>query len=64
MVTKLNYTKMEVDEIFAFLQDNNLFKYDELLLVIKCYGDNKETYDTICYCRYGYTFDQLIEELK
>lgn len=59
MTTKFN--NADVDYIYEWLLVNEKFTEDELSLVTKGFGDNINTYDTICYVRYGYDFDQLFE---
>ena len=45
-----------------YLLDYELFTEDELILVRKGWGRNKDTYDRICQVRYGMDIDQLAEE--
>lgn len=48
--------------IYDFFIDYELFTEEELQLVIKGWGDNLETYNTIAHVRYGYDVEQLAEK--
>lgn len=56
-----SFTNNDVDFIFDYLIDNLYFTEDELILITKVFGDNIDNYNAICQCRYGYDFQQLIE---
>ena len=56
----MDYLK-DVDYIYNYLLINDYFTEEELNLVMKGWGDNTKTYDTICHVRYGMDFDQIWE---
>lgn len=62
MTTKYKNTKEDLDHIFNYLSTMNYFTESELLLVISGWGDNIDTYDTICQVRFAMDFDQLEDE--
>ena len=47
---------------YAYLLEYEYFTEEELNLVIKGWGDNEKTYDTICQVRYAMDIDQLALE--
>ena len=47
---------------YDYLLEYEYFTEEELDLVIKGWGDNPKTYDTICHVRYGMDVDQLVGE--
>lgn len=51
----------DLNHIFNYLLEGDYFTEEELLLVIKAYGDNIDTYNTICQVRYAMDFDQIEE---
>lgn len=57
------YTNCDEDlnHIFDYLLVGNYFTEEELILVTKGFGDNVDTYNTICQVRYGMDFDQIEE---
>lgn len=61
MTQKYNNTQEDLNHIFNYLKDHRYFEHEELLLVIKGWGDNINTYDTICQVRFAMDFDQLEE---
>lgn len=47
---------------YQYLLEYEYFTEEELNLVIKGWGDNEKTYDTICQVRYAMDIDQLAYE--
>lgn len=47
---------------YDYLLMYELFTEEELNLVIKGWGDNSDTYDTICQVRFAMDIDQLASE--
>jgi hypothetical protein len=61
---KLKETFSEVDDLWSYLVDNELFTDAEIQLVINMMGYSTETLNDAIYARYGYRdLDQLVEEL-
>jgi hypothetical protein len=61
---KLKETFSEVDDLWVYLVDNELFTDAEIQLVINMMGYSTETLNDAIYARYGYRdLDQLVEEL-
>jgi hypothetical protein len=61
---KLKETFSEVDDLWVYLVDNELFTDAEIQLVINMIGYSTETLNDAIYARYGYRdLDQLVEEL-
>lgn len=56
-----HFTTLDVDFIYNYLIDKEYFTEEELCLVVKAFGDNIDTYNTIIYTRYGYDFEQLYD---
>lgn len=54
--------KLSCNEKFNHLIDYGYFTWEELCLCIAGWGDNDQTYDTICHVRFGMDFDQLYQE--
>jgi hypothetical protein len=61
---KLKETFSEVDDLWVYLVDNELFTDAEIQLIINMMGYSTETLNDAIYARYGYRdLDQLVEEL-
>jgi hypothetical protein len=61
---KLKETFSEVDDLWSYLVDNELFTDAEIQLITTMIGYNTETLNDAIYARYGYRdLDQLVEEL-
>jgi len=61
---KLKEAFTEVDDLWSYLVDNELFTDAEIQLVINMMGYSTETLNDAIYARYGYRdLDQLVEEL-
>ena len=55
-------TQETLNKIFDYLVEYDYFTEKELLLVVKGWGDNEKTYNTVCQVRYGMDWDQLANE--
>lgn len=58
-----SFSNLDVEHIYEYLIEYQLFTEEELILVTKAFGDNIDTYNTICQVRFGMDFDQLEDEL-
>ena len=54
----------DVNEVYAYLVDNNLFTEDELNLVTCINGYTLETLNGCIYARYGYHSLEQMEQIK
>lgn len=57
-----NKKRTRVMTVYDFLLTHEYFTEEELDLAIKGWGDNEETYNTICQVRYAMDPDQLALE--
>jgi hypothetical protein len=60
---KLKEAFTEVNDIWSYLEDNEMFTFDELRLITDINGYNIDTLNDALYSRYGYrSLEQYLEE--
>ena len=58
----MKQAEFNYETIYNFLIDQELFNEEEISLCVTGWGDNLETYNTMCQVRYAMDVNQVAEE--